>query len=53
MKQFFVLLVFSLGIEYRVRPRVLCAVVLGIGSSLCSLCCGCSICVKNRKHELG
>ena len=47
MKQFLVLLVFTLGKEYRVRHRVLCVVVLGFGSSLCSLCCGCSICVKN------
>ena len=46
MKQFIVLLVFTLGKEYRVRHRVLCVVVLGFGSSLCSLCCGCLICVK-------
>ena len=42
MKQFLVLLVFTLGKEYRVRHRVLCVVVLGFGSSLCSLYCGSS-----------
>ena len=36
MKQFLVLLVFTLGNEYRVRHHVLCVVVLGFGSSLCS-----------------
>ena len=39
MKQFLVLLVFTLGKEYRVLHRVLYVVVLGFGSSLCSLCC--------------
>ena len=47
MKQFLVLLVFTLGKEYQVwHDHVLCVVVFGFGSSLCSLCCGCSICVK-------
>ena len=50
MKQFLVLLVFTLGKEYRVRHRVL-FVVLGVCSSLCSLCCGCSICVKKCSHN--
>ena len=34
MKKFLILLVFTLGKEYRVRRRVLCVVVLGFGSSL-------------------
>ena len=33
MKQFLVVLVFTLGKEYRVRHRVLCVVVLYFGSS--------------------
>ena len=37
MKQFLVLLVFTLGLdnEYLVRHRVLCVVALAFGSSLC------------------
>ena len=51
MELFFVLLVFTLGKEYRVRHRVLRVVFLGFGSSLCSLCCGSSICVKKCSHN--
>ena len=51
MKQFLVLLVFTLGEEYRVRHCVLCVVALAFGSSVCSLCCGCSICVKKCSHN--
>ena len=52
MKKFLVLLVFTLGKEYRVGYRVLCVVVLGFGSSLCSLCCGSSIWVKNSSRTV-
>ena len=51
MKQSLVLLVFTLGKEYQVQHHVLCVVVLGFGSSLCSLCCGCLICVKKCSHN--
>ena len=45
------LLVFTLGKEYRVRRRVLFVVALAFGSSLCNLCCCCSICVKKCSHN--
>ena len=45
MKQFLVLLVFTLGKD-RISSMASCIVVLGFGSTSCSLCCGSSICVK-------
>ena len=51
MKQFLVLLVFTLGKEYREQHRILCVVVLGFGISLCSLCCDFSICLKKCSHN--
>ena len=50
MKQFLVLLVFTLGLgnKYWVRHHVVCVVALAFGSSLCL---GCSICVKKCSHD--
>ena len=37
MKQFLVMLVFTLGKEYRVRHRVLCVVVLVVVYAVCAV----------------